>query len=1118
MTTLVELVGQTPNDAFGIPTQLPGGPWRWVLELADPSAGASVEWYDITDLCTGVSHTRGADEFAGKYRASVVELELVADDDALAPWNPDTSAVFGTHVDLGAGLLIRGGFIRVSGGAVTSWRPRFTVRVETWRDAAFARGQIRIHDVTCRDLLTGLNNVPVGDAVAGNWDERLSHIMSEAEWDFGLTVYGADQAPGPVDVLELPARDEQSNALLEMDATCDPAGLVWYTSRVGRIIVRPQPGDTFHADHFAGGATGTEWVEPEPVTFSYNAELDDGVAYDTEGPSPFGLEDTEVGIVNHVRITDPAPGLFDDDDLVSVGRYGRKTRSMSWQVANDQVGGDILARLAFATKQATPLETHVDAVNFFPAAADLDWLYPVGVKHATAADRDHVVADGTVRQIIENIAPLGEESIDWTMTVTIDIATYESGVDLLPVEDLAVSNIDHQSADFDWTNPTQVITPTATLVRIPELSAVWIELSYPVTSFDWFGLDESTAYTFQVRLIREVGGVITNVSPIAEVTFTTDDVPVVDVEPDGDGGFDVDLPDVGDCEVAWTLEGFDGEDWVEIDSGTDPSGTVLNFDAELLNGYYLFNLCSIEMCEGEPPGDEYCVTSIVAACTTPPAFTAGDPPYDSPNLIAFIPEACPIDLVKEALSGIPGGHGPAWGGLTYVGAADIALKADTVGGVIAQGAVPALAYYGTATIGCRTSPQTGADHQLFSIAGMRLESVDGTTGWFPKAIVTTVLGETLSVTDATERSAVTPARELHATYDADTGTLELVVDGVSRGTDVADDPADRANQGPFWRCSAPANGWVTDCAVWDSAIGVVRPSVTVEQAAAQDDPAGTEPIVFEAVFSEEVTGFTDADVTLSGTAGATTADVSTADNITFTIEVSGMTSDGTVICSIGAAVCTSVANGTPNLASTSTDNTVTWSEAVLSDNFNRANETLDTSPHWTAPSADLLVSSNELRFANTGNADAIFATALPSVNMFAEIDVLTETGTNRYIGLCIRNQSPTTLTGVSDSHYMARYMRTDGRWEIHRFASSAYTLLANNTANDPTTPYRIRFEAETVSGDVVLRLKEWNGSSWTTRLTFTDTSGSKILTGDYTGIRVNRATTLSGDNWQIGTL
>ncbi len=104
------------------------------------------------------------------------------------------------------------------------------------------------------------------------------------------------------------------------------------------------------------------------------------------------------------------------------------------------------------------------------------------------------------------------------------------------------------------------------------------------------------------------------------------------------------------------------------------------------------------------------------------------------------------------------------------------------------------------------------------------------------------------------------------------------------------------------------------------------PTVTINQAAGQADPTGASPINFTVVFNETVTGFATGDVTLSGTAGATTATV-TGSGTTYNVAVSGMTANGTVIATIAAGVATD-AGGNPNTASTSTDNTVTYNGIV----------------------------------------------------------------------------------------------------------------------------------------------------------------------------------------------
>src|SRR5205814_647814 len=73
---------------------------------------------------------------------------------------------------------------------------------------------------------------------------------------------------------------------------------------------------------------------------------------------------------------------------------------------------------------------------------------------------------------------------------------------------------------------------------------------------------------------------------------------------------------------------------------------------------------------------------------------------------------------------------------------------------------------------------------------------------------------------------------------------------------------------------------------------------------------------------EAVSDFATGDVTLGGTAGATTATV-TGSGTTYNVAVSGMTGSGTVIASLAASVAHDAA-GNASAASTSTDNTVTY--------------------------------------------------------------------------------------------------------------------------------------------------------------------------------------------------
>lgn len=109
------------------------------------------------------------------------------------------------------------------------------------------------------------------------------------------------------------------------------------------------------------------------------------------------------------------------------------------------------------------------------------------------------------------------------------------------------------------------------------------------------------------------------------------------------------------------------------------------------------------------------------------------------------------------------------------------------------------------------------------------------------------------------------------------------------------------------------------------------PTVTINQASGQLDPTNVSPIRFTVVFSASVTGFgaQTSDVTISGTAGGTKAAAVSGSGTTYTVSISGMTTPGTVIATIPAGAATDT-SGRANLASTSTDNTVSWATSAAS--------------------------------------------------------------------------------------------------------------------------------------------------------------------------------------------
>lgn len=107
-----------------------------------------------------------------------------------------------------------------------------------------------------------------------------------------------------------------------------------------------------------------------------------------------------------------------------------------------------------------------------------------------------------------------------------------------------------------------------------------------------------------------------------------------------------------------------------------------------------------------------------------------------------------------------------------------------------------------------------------------------------------------------------------------------------------------------------------------------KPEVTIEQGSTQPDPINAGPVVFDVVFTEPVTDFTDSDVSFAGsTVPGILAATVTGSGSTYTISVTGFTGDGDIVVSLPAnAVMDLVGNF--NNASTSVDNTVTIDQTL----------------------------------------------------------------------------------------------------------------------------------------------------------------------------------------------
>lgn len=179
---------------------------------------------------------------------------------------------------------------------------------------------------------------------------------------------------------------------------------------------------------------------------------------------------------------------------------------------------------------------------------------------------------------------------------------------------------------------------------------------------------------------------------------------------------------------------------------------------------------------------------------------------------------------------------------------------------------------------------------------------------------------------------------------------------------------------------------------------------------------------------------------------------------------------------------------------------------VYADDFNRAS----IGTNWVTMTGyvafDIL--SNQARATSTTNRGMMFVRDLSSPNMYARVDVVNH---GWHCLPTVRN-----VQGGSSEHYAGGYSVSNGQWEIQRSGA----VIASAASPDPTPPYTTIFEAQTNAGNVELRVLEVVAGIPTLRLSFTDTSASKILTATNAGLllRGQAGTDQLADNWSAGML
>jgi hypothetical protein len=251
----------------------------------------------------------------------------------------------------------------------------------------------------------------------------------------------------------------------------------------------------------------------------------------------------------------------------------------------------------------------------------------------------------------------------------------------------------------------------------------------------------------------------------------------------------------------------------------------------------------------------------------------------------------------------------------------------------------------------------------------------------------------------------------------------------------------------------------------------ITPTVTINQAAGQSDPTGVTPIDFTGVFSESVTGFATGDVTLGGTAGATTATV-TGSGTTYNVAVSGMTVSGTVSATIAVAKATDAA-GNANNASTSTDNTVTYDTTpfVLSIERAGASPTNAASVTWTVTFTRPVtgVDTTDFALATTGLGGTPAITGVSGSGAVYTVTATSGTGSGS-LGLNLVDDNTIRDAAVNGSKLGGNSMG-DGNFtgQVYAIDRTAPTVTVNQKSGqaDPTNTLPILFTvtfSESVTG------------------------------------------------------
>jgi hypothetical protein len=383
----------------------------------------------------------------------------------------------------------------------------------------------------------------------------------------------------------------------------------------------------------------------------------------------------------------------------------------------------------------------------------------------------------------------------------------------------------------------------------------------------------------------------------------------------------------GTAEAGSTVKIF--SDGIQVGSGSATGGAYSITTSTLSGGTHSITATATDAANNaSAPSGGLSVTidTTAPAVSIKQAATQPDPTSTSPiNFTA---------VFSEAVSGFSGSDvaigGTATGTKTVTVSGGPSTYTVAVSGMTSSGTVSATVAAGVAqdAAGNTNSASTSSDNSVqFNLPDTTRPTVtinQAATQADPTSSApinfTAVFSEAVSgFTDADVAISGTALGTKTVTVSGGPSTYTVAVSGMtSSGTVSASIAAGLAQDAAGNTNTASSS---TDNTVQFNLPDTTAPTVTINQAATQADPTSTSPVNFTAVFSEAVSGFSGADVTVGGTAGGTKTVTVSGGPSTYSVAVSGMTSSGTVVATVAAGVAQDAAGNT-NSASTSSDNSV----------------------------------------------------------------------------------------------------------------------------------------------------------------------------------------------------